>query len=494
MSDPEDIRRNVRWYQTILATAGGYGGVPISGNHNDPVTRSAFRDFQHAHGLEATSFLTVESNIALNQTALEWLYRRRLPITTGKPSEILRDQIKEFQADYGLEADGKVGPVTMEQMMSALNGTLPRPCAEWEPELGPASFLDEPDTADRPQQGLILGAPEEDEGVIGTDDRDSQTDTLKEPNRWVCLLDIAADLWDIQYDDSTLHRPLQKVRNGFAWSLGGSGVLISPRHVLTAAHVVHTYYDRDSSGRYRKMLMASTIRAAPGYNGAFAGAAPKMFRQPYGVAETERYMYGPGYAVCGKYTCAMSSFDDFALIELPKPIHLRAPKQTRRFLLDGKWHEEHKQLPPLGYWGSGAGFEIKAIVPKDLDGQEIHTVGYPQTLPRVDTKPRKKWMQWLAKGKVDSRVNNRANHPALLYHTADTTNSQSGSPMWTVSRSGSRIVHSLVGIAITADVNRNTAVALTDRVLRQIQEWAPDTFDYKAGVLTVKSAARSASP
>ncbi len=66
MPDGEDVKRNVRWYQTILARACGYVDVPTNGNHNDSPTRSAFRDFQQSHGLEASGFLTVESNIALN--------------------------------------------------------------------------------------------------------------------------------------------------------------------------------------------------------------------------------------------------------------------------------------------------------------------------------------------------------------------------------------------------------------------------------------------
>jgi|SRR5262252_8794223 len=76
MPDADDVQRNVRWYQVILATACGYVDVPINGNHNDSQTRSAFRDFQQSHGLEASGYLTVESNIALNQVALESIYRR----------------------------------------------------------------------------------------------------------------------------------------------------------------------------------------------------------------------------------------------------------------------------------------------------------------------------------------------------------------------------------------------------------------------------------
>ena len=95
---------------------------------------------------------------------------------------------------------------------------------------------------------------------------------------------------------------------------------------------------------------------------------------------------------------------------------------------------------------------------------------------------RPRWMQWHARGKVDGRGNS-ANHSLLFFHIADTTNSQSGSPIWTISRVGDQDIHTLVGI-VTANTERqdgtilNEAVALTDPVLKQIQQWAPQTFDY----------------
>ena len=193
----------------------------------------------------------------------------------------------------------------------------------------------------------------------------------------------------------------------------------------------------------------------------------------------------------------MKVFDslDFALIEFPQPIDSQSPVQTRRSFLNGKWQTQSQKLPPLGYWGAREfeRFEIRATTPAQLDGLEIRTIGYPSKRPHVDTKPRKTWMQWMAKGVVDNARSRSATDPFLFVHTADTTSSQSGSPMWTVSRSGDKEICSLVGIVTSVYTIKNgpeyhRAVAMTDGVLQTIQQWAPKTFDYSGGRLTVKKS------
>jgi V8-like Glu-specific endopeptidase len=490
MPDADDVQRNVRWYQVILATACGYVDVPINGNHNDSQTRSAFRDFQQSHGLEASGYLTVESNIALNQVALESIYRRSLPIKAGQASDVLRDQIKEFQTDYGLANDGKVGTLTMQKMMDVLSGLIPRPYSEWRPEHSTESVLRDDEAEERPGPGPLLteGAAVTDTGVFGADDRVAQSNTIKEPNRWVCLINTASDIMTLKYEPTGI----EQVRAGFTWSLGGSGLLISPRHILTAAHVVQQLADPDSSGRYTKLYTASGVELVPGHNGAFADVVgAKAFRKPYGTFQSDRFRQPAIYLGFSKHSAVPNSFADFALIELSKPIHMLAPRQKRTFLLNGKVQVEERQLPALGYWGGTAGFSIKAITPAQIQGQTIETIGYPSKIPDVETRPKKKWMQWRATGKVNNSLSNQANHPYLLFHTAETTDSQSGSPIWTVSGTGDGQTCSLVGIVTAASNTFNVAVALTERVLAQIETWAPDTFEVRNGELRLKPTAKS---
>jgi hypothetical protein len=154
-----------------------------------------------------------------NQVALESIYRRSLPIKAGQASDVLRDQIKEFQTDYGLANDGKVGTQTMQKMMDVLSGLIPRPYSEWRPEHSTESVLRDDEAEERPGPGPLLteGAAVTDTGVFGADDRVAQSNTIKEPNRWVCLINTASDIMTLKYEPTGI----EQVRAGFTWSLGG---------------------------------------------------------------------------------------------------------------------------------------------------------------------------------------------------------------------------------------------------------------------------------
>ena len=49
----------VRWYQTILKVVCGFPAISITGNHNDPDTRQAIKNFQRFFNLEQTGYLSV---------------------------------------------------------------------------------------------------------------------------------------------------------------------------------------------------------------------------------------------------------------------------------------------------------------------------------------------------------------------------------------------------------------------------------------------------
>jgi len=75
----------------------------------------------------------------------------------------------------------------------------------------------------------------------------------------------------------------------------------------------------------------------------------------------------------------------------------------------------------------------------------------------------------------------------VLCHTIDTTKGQSGSPVWRHVEENGKSVCQLVGIAIEAASREfNYAIALTDEVLTQIANWAPKTFLFSDGLLSIK--------
>ena len=102
------------WYQTILKVAGEQSQLVVDGKFG-PSTSNALTCFQKIWKLEPSGILDVATNLALNQVAMEWIYRKLIPTPLGQRTDELRDALKRFQSDYGLAADGKVGPATRER-------------------------------------------------------------------------------------------------------------------------------------------------------------------------------------------------------------------------------------------------------------------------------------------------------------------------------------------------------------------------------------------
>ena len=118
------------WYQTILQVVGGYADVPINGDHNDPATRKAMRDFQKKNVLNNTGYLETDSNLALTQLALEWILGKDIPIELGKRGDI-EDYIKTFQKANDISTTGNMGPQTQNAVIQELLNRTTRSTVEW---------------------------------------------------------------------------------------------------------------------------------------------------------------------------------------------------------------------------------------------------------------------------------------------------------------------------------------------------------------------------
>lgn len=277
---------------------------------------------------------------------------------------------------------------------------------------------------------------EEEIGHFGQGSRTRVVDTIKRPFRWVCQ--ILATRRITSAAGSERHAGLSPV---------GSGLLISPRHVLTAAHVLHCVDDSQEE-------QAETVYVEPGH-GDESG-------NPFGRIEVRSWVLHPKWrpTIAGRKGEARH---DYALITLDSPVGDKMFKA-----LGGD---------PLGFWGSPAqgGNTVLDAVPTPvavgLLGGTIVTGGYPGSA---------KGAMWCFTGKattgtaeVDTRLASSGQAKTWVerngtFHLfADAERGQSGSPVWMLTDSKRR----LVGVLVDAGDKFNTAAALTDDMVRQIRTW-----------------------
>ena len=142
-----------------------------------------------------------------------------------------------------------------------------------------------------------------------------------------------------------------------------------------------------------------------------------------------------------------------------------------------------KRTVRMGYWGATEGFEIRAVKQSELGGVKLFSAGYPHDFGKT---------QMLAPGLGVEDAHKKRNrellpaHRNLLCHTIDAKQGQSGSPAWRHIERDGKSVCQLVGVIIERQREFNYAVALTEEVLMQIAKWAPGTFLYKDGLLSVR--------
>jgi V8-like Glu-specific endopeptidase len=278
--------------------------------------------------------------------------------------------------------------------------------------------------------------------VIPPDERELVAQTLAVPNRWICSLDV------------TFEKPYPK-----GWTSGfarGSGLLIGPRHVLTAAHGIYS-----DGGKSPKSIVV-----APARNGR---------RTPLGTFKAAAWTVSS--RAFGQYGIARDF--DFGIVHLDRDI--AAPSYAA---LGNK---------PLGHWGSpslGQGTEMGGLARDWLAGKRVFVCGYPgdrcgvKPLDLKDpkascSKDDQATTQWIGNGLASVP----AQRPRLLHHAADTAKGQSGSPVWVKFTDGRRSlvgVHVAPHIMMTADakgttkalpVQANEAVHLGDEVARLIRAW-----------------------
>ena len=267
-------------------------------------------------------------------------------------------------------------------------------------------------------------------GIIGRDDRVPVNRAWDIPYRWICQI-------------SSRSR-----KDGKLGELGpaGTGVLISPRFVLTAAHVLWSS-EKDERGQWVDSQSEQVVVIPARNEGATDGNT-----MPFGRYEAR------GWKLCPKYNphSADAWKHDYAIIELKESAGAKKSAVLGNAL--------------LYFWGSqegGGNTNLEVVSTTQLEGKTAYTAGYPGDLGG-GTRP------YLVSGTL-SGVGLRGRLEIMNYD-ADGCRGQSGSPIW-IEQDGKRY---LVGIFTTVDtghdertgrVSSNTALRITQEMFDQISRW-----------------------
>jgi len=331
--------------------------------------------------------------------------------------------------------------------------------AQWGDETEDEHAFDDEESGLEPES-----VPETEDEIIGADQRVLVADPLDVPHRWICALDV-------YFDTSSLPRGT-KIHD----HTRATGVLIGPRHVLTARHVIEPTPITVDGTAYTPPV--TRIRVTPGRCGDNRKPPVADAWMKDKLAASAFQLLPPGQT-SGRGT---RIHPDYALLVLDRDL-AAAP---------------HKRFKRLGYWGEDPALAELRVV--DLDrapASDVTVAGYPgDTCGKIILLRKERAAGKASEADVDRAVKKtqrneahlwasrmwHASGPATvqkrfetLHYAVDTFSAQSGAPVFQKSGGVWQLlaVHNRPG-SVGADSNAvvdNEGSAVTGRMLRELCGW-----------------------
>ena len=264
------------------------------------------------------------------------------------------------------------------------------------------------------------------------------------PYRWICSLRTHFDEKVMGFDGQGEPRNL----------VFGTGLLISPRHVLTSAHLL--YGLRSIKGK-QILVKGSFVEAVPGRND------DKINPEPFRSYRSEKFEGNQDFRRFGDQP-AGAPFD-YGIITLNKDVGFD------KFLIDGK-------RQTLGWWSREYDCVIRPVeghFRNDLKTRKVNVSGYPfDKDTEHDLNHTAAGVQWLEFDWVDNAYPKlRGSEVPLVTYLAPTSGGHSGSPVWT--KDPKTGIRSLVAIHRgLGPFSNSNGVLITSTVIDQLAKWGVD--------------------